>query len=430
MRRRHLFAPIGLLGLAVAFLLGRGAGDRALAAAQSSYPAVATSTKPPLVVANSAYRLLIDSERGTIVSFRSTFGVARELLIPDHGQLPLLKIELMSDRYEFKTVTSAEAKEVKVSKAAGRDGSTLSIEFKEMGQLPVDARVTVRCPESETLTYWNLEVDNRTTSGSATSSSPWSRCRLTTPRQTIQPHPLVVRRWRGVRTGGTADERRRVGLEARRTVVRKGLRHARNLALQQLSRRVDLNPAHGLLQRCGRPLRGLRRSERIAEVHRSAAWSATGSRWGWDIIPGTRGPGETKLPYNVVLGTFHGDWYAAAEIYRDWASKQPFCATKLAQRTDIPKWIADSPPAIAFPMRGQGDWDPPAAENPEYTPLTNALPYLDKAGRGARKPADADHLQLGARRALGSAGCLSRPWEAKRRFASSCPRRKRGAGIP
>ena len=31
--------------------------------------------------------------------------------------------------------------------------------------------------------------------------------------------------------------------------------------------------------------------------------------------PGTRGPSETKLPYNVVVGTFHGDWYSAAEIY-------------------------------------------------------------------------------------------------------------------
>jgi len=102
--------------------------------------------------------------------------------------------------------------------------------------------------------------------------------------------------------------------------------------------------------------------------------------------PGTRGPGETKLPYHVVIGTFQGDWYAAAEIYRNWASQQPFCSTKLGQRTDIPKWLADSPPAISFPMRGQGDWDPPAAENPEYTPLTNALPYLEKWATALESP--------------------------------------------
>ena len=69
----------------------------------------------------------------------------------------------MSDRYEFRTITSSDAKEVKVGKAGGVDGLTISIEFKEMGQLPVDARVTVRCPGNETLTYWNLEVNNRTT---------------------------------------------------------------------------------------------------------------------------------------------------------------------------------------------------------------------------------------------------------------------------
>ena len=103
--------------------------------------------------------------------------------------------------------------------------------------------------------------------------------------------------------------------------------------------------------------------------------------------PGTRGPGVWRLPYNVVLGTFHGDWYAAAEIYRNWASHQPFCATKLAQRSDVPKWLTDSPPlALAFPMRGQGDWDPPAAVNSEYTPLTNALPFLERLAAALESP--------------------------------------------
>ena len=46
--------------------------------------------------------------------------------------------------------------------------------------------------------------------------------------------------------------------------------------------------------------------------------------WASATIPGTRGPSKGNLGYNVVVGTFHGDWYAAAEIYREWASKQPF----------------------------------------------------------------------------------------------------------
>ena len=124
----------------------------------------ATPGKPPVIVINSGYRLLIDSEKGTIASFRSTFGVDRELLIPSHARLPLFKIEFMNDHSEFRTVTSSEAKEVRVTKSGNQDGQTITIDYKEIGQSPVDARVTIRCPAGETLTYWNLEVNNRTTS--------------------------------------------------------------------------------------------------------------------------------------------------------------------------------------------------------------------------------------------------------------------------
>lgn len=128
MQLRHLSARIGLPDLLVVLLIAGQGCALALARPQSSYPAVAVSTKPPLVVANAGYRLLVDSDRATIVSLRSTFGVDRDLLIPDHSQLPLLKIELMSERYEFKTITSSEAKQVKVSKSGGQDGPTITIE--------------------------------------------------------------------------------------------------------------------------------------------------------------------------------------------------------------------------------------------------------------------------------------------------------------
>src|SRR5271157_1711514 len=124
----------------------------------------AAPANPPVIVINRGYRLLIASEKGTIASFRSTFGVDRELLIPGHAGLPLFKIEFLNDHSEFKTVTSSEAKEVSVSKSGNQDEPTITIEYKELGGLPVDARVTIRCPAGETLTYWNLEVNNQTTS--------------------------------------------------------------------------------------------------------------------------------------------------------------------------------------------------------------------------------------------------------------------------
>jgi len=47
----------------------------------------------------------------------------------------------------------------------------------------------------------------------------------------------------------------------------------------------------------------------------------------------------------------------------------------------VPRWLAEPTVALAFPMRGEGDADPPAV-NPEYTPLTNALPHLEKLAAG------------------------------------------------
>lgn len=37
-------------------------------------------------------------------------------------------------------------------------------------------------------------------------------------------------------------------------------------------------------------------------------------------------------------------------------------------------------------MRGQADWDGPSNVNPEYTPATNALPYLEKLSAELESP--------------------------------------------
>ena len=50
---------------------------------------------------------------------------------------------------------------------------------------------------------------------------------------------------------------------------------------------------------------------------------------------------DVELPYEVVLGTFTGDWRDAADLYKRWARQQPWCARKLAQREDIPRFLKE-----------------------------------------------------------------------------------------
>jgi hypothetical protein len=329
-------------------------------------------------VVNSGYRLVIDAQQGSIASLRSSFGLEHDLLVSTHSTLPLFKIEFLDDHGQFKTVTSSETKDINVERTLSDDGVTLSLNFRNIGQLPVDARVTVRCPAHETLTYWSVTLHNGTSWWIGHIQFPVVEVPFDTPANHNSSHIL----WSFADGGlaGPVEPAIPAGGWGNGEHDTPEIWRTNNYPGEWTSTQLlaYYNDAGGLYVACDDPT-GLPKFIGPLIEH-------DGVTMGLGHYPGVRGPGEVTLPYHAVIGTFHGDWYRAAEIYRNWASQQPFCATKLATRTDVPKWLADSPPAISFPMRGQGDWDPPAAENPEYTPLTNALPYLDKWAAALESP--------------------------------------------
>lgn len=58
-----------------------------------------------------------------------------------------------------------------------------------------------------------------------------------------------------------------------------------------------------------------------------------------------RGPTTAEhytLPYSIVLGTFHGNWFDAATIYRAWATNQAWARESRWKRGLVPKWVADT----------------------------------------------------------------------------------------
>ncbi len=376
LNRRDLLKVIGgvpVAAFAPATALAKDARAKETRSAAPAKPDTVRSVvseQSPVIIINPGYRLLIDRTKGTLASFCSTFGVNRELLVPGHAGLPLFKVEFMSERSEFRTVTSSEAKQVRVSLATNPDGTTVTIDFNEIAQLPLDARVTIRCPERETLTYWSLELNNGTTDWIGHIQFPV----VEVPFDRIEDRSTSHILWSFAdgMLAGPVEPSMSVGSNS--PEIWRATNYPGWTTTQLMAYYDD---AGGLYVACDDSKGSPKFIDPLLETD--------GVTMGVGHYPGSRGPGVTKLPYNVVLGTFHGDWYAAAEMYRNWAAKQSFCATKLAERTDIPKWLADSPPAIAFPMRGQGDWDPHGV-NPEYTPLTNALPYLEKLASALKSP--------------------------------------------
>ena len=341
-------------------------------------PILIASAKPPVIVINPNYRLVINSDKGTIESFRIASGADHELLIPNHGRLPLFKIEFRGADSKFKLITSSEAKKVNVNKTVQDGNETIVIDYEGISDLGVSAKVTVWCPGNEALTYWSLEVDNPTPMWIGHIQFPIvevpfdrnpteENCSsiLSSLYDGVLASPVtastVVGSWRQPRYNTPETWR--------------STNYPRECTAQLLA---YYNASGGLYLACEDPNGNPKLISPLVE--------RDGVTMGLGHYPATQGPGKTKLGYNVALGTFRGDWYAAAEIYRNWATKQPFTARKLAQRSDIPKWLFQPLVGVTFPMRGQADWDPPAAINPEYTPATNALPYLDKLAKTFNTP--------------------------------------------
>ena len=83
-----------------------------------------------------------------------------------------------------------------------------------------------------------------------------------------------------------------------------------------------------------------------------------------------------KMPYAMVLGGFDGDWYAAAEIYRDFATCAKLCQIpKLKDNPKVLDWIKESPVVCTYAVRGEGHHAGPTQPNKLY-PYKNVLPYL------------------------------------------------------
>jgi hypothetical protein len=51
---------------------------------------------------------------------------------------------------------------------------------------------------------------------------------------------------------------------------------------------------------------------------------------------------QYPLPYSIVLGAFHGDWFAAAGLYRAWATNQPWARESRLKRGLVPSWVTNT----------------------------------------------------------------------------------------
>jgi len=84
-----------------------------------------------------------------------------------------------------------------------------------------------------------------------------------------------------------------------------------------------------------------------------------------------------KLPYNMVVDFFSGDWYDAAQLYRNWFENNlPDGLLSVEENDALPEWYSDSPLVVTYPVQGVHDRD--KAEPNKLFPYHNVLPYIDE----------------------------------------------------
>jgi len=105
--------------------------------------------------------------------------------------------------------------------------------------------------------------------------------------------------------------------------------------------------------------------------------SKNGIKLDFRLFPGGVGKGWYKMPYDMVMGVFDGDWYDASAIYRNWrdTSKIPV-PPNIKENKMLPDWYFESPVVITYPVRGHKDMGDMTPN--ELFPYTNALRIIDK----------------------------------------------------
>ncbi|MCL2814141.1 MAG: DUF6259 domain-containing protein [Oscillospiraceae bacterium] len=83
---------------------------------------------------------------------------------------------------------------------------------------------------------------------------------------------------------------------------------------------------------------------------------------------------KRTLEYDTMLTTFEGDWYDAADIYREWSMKQKWFIP-LTKKENVPKWLVDSPAYITIRSGGQLDMGD-VTEIEEFVPYEKCVPLL------------------------------------------------------
>jgi hypothetical protein len=322
-----------------------------------------------IIFKNRFYTLKLNSRTGSIKSIDKN---GRNMIYTPDSEGPLFSIRLRDASQKGKPhdINALEAKSCKIEVK----DELITLSYSAFDSADLKVVVTVKVSKDSPFMKWNLSVDNNT---------PYTLDHIDFPNVVV-PNDLIA-------TGGTG----RIFWPAQEGCLIEDIRiredsWAKFVPIEypsmgwgglypssvQMQYMAYYNDKGGLYlaahdEQC---------NPKGIEYRR---YSAKGIKMDFRLLVPGAGKGVYKMPYDMVMGVFDGDWYDASAIYRDWRESSRIAVPlKIKDNKNLPKWYFESPVIITYPVRGHvdlGDMTPN-----ELFPYTNALKIIHKYNEAFR----------------------------------------------
>ena len=313
---------------------------------------------------------------GALISFRSKAAPDQEF-IHTRAADPVFVIQYLDGAHRFHQIASSRAMRIETRCETQPEGATiLTAIFRGLADFDLDVTVTVRASPQDRLSRWSLALRSKASLMITDVQfpfivAPYHLAGAPGTEQVLWPYgpgvllkepkpqdlqPDCPHTWQMCPENG--DTAHYPGYVVAQFLAYFNDRAGIYLACQDTGGRVKL----------------------IRPVHREP-----GLRLGLAHVGDWPACGERQLEYDVVLGSFTGDWHAAAELYRSWGLKQVWAQQPLHRRQDVPDWLADSPPHVILRIQGELDLGP-VTPNEEFLPYRKTIPMLEDIAARIKAP--------------------------------------------